>query len=117
MSADLKNRKLIAAIESVKKLAEELTAGNADEALTLVEQLKAEGNRAMQQAVILSLAYITEEPTPISVFKPFASYAQFRVWEGERKITLLRKNRKVCVVPAQFFKLWRTVKDAPKGGK
>ncbi|RMH26831.1 MAG: hypothetical protein D6692_08525 [Planctomycetota bacterium] len=57
----------------------------------------------------LVLALLQDDPVPISLLRPFASYEQFRVWERQGRIRLTRANRKVCVKPGEFFDLWRSL--------
>lgn len=61
---------------------------------------------ARMEAFVLSL--LSEVPIPISYFRAFASYEQFRVWEKAKQLTLQRINRKVCIAPRTFFEFWET---------
>lgn len=111
MTADRKS--LMATLETARRIAAEMTDGGADPK-TVADALAVEGRKIQQASAALVLAFISDEPTPISLFKSWASYSQFRIWEGERLLKLSRRNRKVCCVPSEFFALWRRIKDKPK---
>jgi hypothetical protein len=62
-----------------------------------------------------ALAVLKDEPLPISLLAPWASYVRFRQWELAGKIKLERANGKVCVQPSVFFAFWRSLpKDEPR---
>lgn len=66
------------------------------------------------QAHAFSLAVMADEEMPISLLRPWASYESFRKWEKAEKITLTRRNGKVCVRPSVFFAFWKTLPDETK---
>ncbi len=113
MTAD-RNRKLLTLLEDARRLAEQVASNDCADSGDEVERLAAEGRKMQQAAMVLVLAFISDEPTPISLFKPWASYSQFRIWEGEGTLKLTRRNRKVCVTPSAFFAVWRKLKDKRK---
>jgi hypothetical protein len=56
-----------------------------------------------------ALAVMKDESMPISLLAPWASYDRFRQWEISGKLTLERRNGKVCVRPSAFFTFWNAL--------
>ena len=62
-------------------------------------------NQAAANALVL--AVLNNEPCPVSLFKPWASYAQIRLWSmrtDEHKLTTELLNGKLTVRPVDFFR-------------
>ncbi len=79
--------------------------------LARLEKLAEALDRDRRESRALALAVLTDEPVPVSLLKPWASYAAFWKWEKAGKLTLTRANGKVCVRPSHFFALWRSLNN------
>lgn len=99
---------LVSTLRHAQVLASAMTTADAGADASLEERLQVEGQRMQQFTAAFTLAFIADEPTPISMYRAWASYSQFRKWEQAGKLSLSRKNRKVCVRPSQFFEFWRS---------
>lgn len=109
-----RKQKLLAAHDMVSRLLPELVEDNTSKEEALVVRLEAEGRRQQQTSTTMLLSACSDEPTPVSIFRTWASRAQFRKWEKSGLLTLSRKNRKVCCVPSEFFAMWRELADKPR---
>ncbi|GEM_PF-3969859 len=70
-------------------------------------------NQAAANALVV--AVLGDEPCPVSLFKPWASYGQIRLWskrtDGDRLVTEIL-NGKTCVRPSAFFVALKTLGKA-----
>lgn len=62
-----------------------------------------------EAANALVLAVLADEPCPVSLFRPWASYAQIRLWSMSEKkpLSTVKLNGKLCVKPTDFFRALR----------
>lgn len=108
-SSDPRKKELLALLARAQAIAQSMTTAAADEDASQAERLQAEAQRMQQYSTAFTLACIANEPAPISLFKPWASYSRFRQWEQAGKLPLRRINRKVCCTPSAFFAHWRSL--------
>ena len=67
-------------------------------------------NQAAANALVL--AVLNNEPCPVSLFKPWASYAQIRLWsmrDDEHRLTTELLNGKLTVRPVDFFRVLKAL--------
>lgn len=67
-------------------------------------------NQAAANALVL--AVLADEPCPVSLFRPWASYAQIRLWSkrpGADRLPTLILNGKLCAKPSHFFAALKTL--------
>lgn len=100
---------LLALLKRAQVVAESMTTASTVDDASLADRLRAEARRHEQFINAFVLAYISDQPSPISLFRPWASYGSFRRWELTRRIKLHRANGKVCVEPNEFFRFWKTL--------
>lgn len=75
-------------------------------------KLVAEGQRIQRASHALVLALLMDEYTPAELFKPWASVRRIREWRDDPDVKLdaIVRHGRVCVKPAAFFALWRTLR-------
>lgn len=66
------------------------------------------GQQSTERDRSFVLAMLSDEPVPISLFRPWASYSQFKRWQKAKLISLHKANGKLCCRPKEFFRFWRT---------
>jgi hypothetical protein len=105
-------RNALQAAREVERYIEEISGFSADVQITRKEfdAAVAEVRKVAKDALrwqAFSLAVLEDEPCPVSLFKPWASYAQIRLWSMRPKdqapLRTQLLNGKLCVVPTEFF--------------
>ncbi len=77
-------------------------AGNADQIAT-VKQLAKELREERKHMQTMLLAVLSDQPVPVSMFKPWASYWAVNKAERDGALTLERRNKKLLIAPSAFF--------------
>jgi hypothetical protein len=82
-----------------------------------VETFRAALTENQAAANALVLAVLGDEPCPVSLFKPWASYAQIRLWSKRETDRLETEvlNGKLCVKPTAFFATLKKLGKAKEG--
>lgn len=74
-----------------------------------IEEFSATLKKNQDAANALVLAVLADEPCPVSLFRPWASYAQIRLWamRDKKPLPTQKLNGKLCVKPTDFFRALR----------
>lgn len=82
-----------------------------------IEQFKSTLTANQASANALVLAVLNNEPCPVSLFKPWASYAQIRLWSlrnDEHRLPAEVLNGKLTVRPVDFFRVLKALGKSAK---
>lgn len=103
------------------KLAEAfIQQGNAevgDEARELKDALAEEGQRIARESRALVFGFVSDEFTPVELFKPWASKSRFQQWRKADGLDVPVIHGRLCVKPSAFIAHWRTLPDETKSRK
>jgi hypothetical protein len=104
-------REALRQLDTTRKYLEALAAGadipvTPDDLRQAIKDFRATLVTNQDASNAMVLAVLQDEPCPVSLFKPWASYAQIRLWskrtDDDRLETELL-NGKLCVRPRAFF--------------
>jgi len=101
--------------QSMVTMVSEETAG---QALTIEQQQRAFVREVAAQNAAFVLAYVCDEPCPLSLFKPWASARRIKQWrdQGLLKSCQMRNGKMTCL-PSEFFAFYRTLNDTGRRGR
>lgn len=87
-----------------------------DDARKLVDVLMEEGQRVQRAGLSLVLSLLSDEYTPLELFKPWASVRRFQEWRDDPavKLDVILRHGRLCVKPSVFFAHWHTLGDETK---
>jgi len=87
-----------------------------EDARKLVDALVQEGQRVQRAGLSLVLSLLSDEYSPVELFKPWASKSRFVQWRDDPavKLDVIVRHGRLCIKPSAFLAHWRTLGDETK---